>query len=63
LGGLTLALGVTGAGIAFALQVVVASVAGWLAVSFGGFYKVGDRIQLGGIKLCDELRTRPVEVP
>jgi small-conductance mechanosensitive channel len=29
---------------------VIISVAGWTAVSFGGFYKVGDRIQLGGIK-------------
>jgi small-conductance mechanosensitive channel len=50
LGGLTVALGVAGAGIAFALQEVIASVAGWLAIVFGGFYKVGDRVQLGGIK-------------
>lgn len=50
LGGLTVALGVAGAGIAFALQEVIASVAGWLANMFGGFYKVGDRVQLGGIK-------------
>lgn len=50
LGGLTVALGVAGAGIAFALQEVIASVAGWLAISFGGFYKIGDRVQLGGIK-------------
>lgn len=47
---LALALGVAGAGIAFALQEVIASVAGWLAVSFGGFYRPGDRIQLGGIR-------------
>ncbi len=50
LGGLTVALGVAGAGIAFALQEVIASVAGWLAILFGGFYKSGDRVQLGGIK-------------
>lgn len=50
LGGLTVALGVAGAGIAFALQEVIASVAGWLAILFGGFYKTGDRVQLGGIK-------------
>lgn len=49
-GGFTVAFGVAGAGIAFALQEVIASVAGWVAVSFGGFYKVGDRVQLGGIK-------------
>ena len=50
LGGLTVALGVAGAGIAFALQEVIASFAGWLAILFGGFYKTGDRVQLGGIK-------------
>lgn len=49
LGGLTVAFGVAGAGIAFALQEVIVSVAGWLAVSAGNFYKTGDRIQLGGI--------------
>lgn len=50
LGGLTVTLGVAGAGIAFALQEVIASFAGWLAIMFGGFYKTGDRVQLGGIK-------------
>lgn len=39
-----------GAGIAFALQEVIASFAGWLAIMFGDFYKTGDRVQLGGIK-------------
>jgi small-conductance mechanosensitive channel len=50
LGGLTVAFGVAGAGIAFALQEVIASFAGWVAISFGSFYKTGDRVQLGGIK-------------
>ena len=50
LGGLTVALGVAGAGIAFALQEVIVSFAGWIAIMFGGFYKTGDRVQLGGIK-------------
>jgi small-conductance mechanosensitive channel len=50
LGGLTVAFGVAGAGIAFALQEVIASFAGWIALSFGGFYNTGDRVQLGGIK-------------
>ncbi len=50
LGGFTVAFGVAGAGIAFALQEVIASVAGWVAISFGSFYKPGDRVQLGGIK-------------
>jgi small-conductance mechanosensitive channel len=48
LGGLTVALGVAGAGIAFALQEIIVSVGGWLAISFSNFYRVGDRIQLGG---------------
>ncbi|WP_372772034.1 mechanosensitive ion channel family protein [Mangrovibacterium sp.] len=50
LGGLTVALGVAGAGIAFAMQEVIVSFAGWIAIMFGGFYKTGDRVQLGGIK-------------
>ena len=49
LGGFTVAIGVAGAGVAFALQEVIASIAGWVAVSFGHFYRPGDRIQLGGI--------------
>lgn len=50
LGQLTVALGIAGAGIAFALQEVIVSFAGWLAIMLGGFYKPGQRIQLGGIK-------------
>ena len=47
---ITVALGVAGAGIAFALQEVIVSIAGWIALSFGQFYTIGDRVQLGGIK-------------
>jgi small-conductance mechanosensitive channel len=50
LAGLTIFFGVAGAGVAFALQELIASVAGWVAMSFGRFYDVGDRVQLGGIK-------------
>ncbi|MGB5443914.1 MAG: mechanosensitive ion channel domain-containing protein, partial [Psychromonas sp.] len=50
LAGLTVFFGVAGAGVAFALQELIASVAGWVAMSFGRFYNVGDRVQLGGIK-------------
>lgn len=42
-------IGAVGAGVAFALQEVIASIAGWVALSFGNFYKPGDRVQLGGI--------------
>jgi small-conductance mechanosensitive channel len=50
LGGLTVAFGVAGAGVAFALQEVIASVAGWVVVSVGNYYSPGDRVQLGGIR-------------
>ena len=50
LGGVTVAIGVAGAGIAFPLQEVIGNVAGWIAISFGGFYRPGDRVQVGGIK-------------
>jgi small-conductance mechanosensitive channel len=50
LGGLTVALGVAGAGIAFALQEVITSIAGWFAITFANFYKTGDRVQMGGIR-------------
>ncbi len=47
---LTVAFGVAGAGVAFALQEVIVSLAGWVAIAFGNFFRVGDRIQLGGIR-------------
>ena len=49
LSGLTVAFGVAGAGIAFALQEIIVSIAGWIAITFGKYYKVGDRILLGGV--------------
>ncbi len=45
-----IAVGIAGAGIAFSLQEVIVSLAGWITISFGNFYKTGDRVQLGGIK-------------
>ncbi|MBK7395038.1 MAG: mechanosensitive ion channel [Myxococcales bacterium] len=48
--GLTVALGVAGAGVALALQEVVASLAGWFAISFGNFYSPGDRVQVGSVR-------------
>ncbi len=50
LSGLNVFLGVAGAGIAFALQEVIASIAGFIAINFSNFYSVGDRVMLGGIK-------------
>jgi small-conductance mechanosensitive channel len=45
---IVVALGVASAGIAFALQEVIVSIAGWLAISSGRFYKIGDRVHLSG---------------
>lgn len=50
LGNLAVILGAISAGVAFALKEVFISLAGWVAVAFGDLYKVGDRVELGGIK-------------
>jgi small-conductance mechanosensitive channel len=44
------AAGIASAGLAFALQEVIGSFAGYIAISFGGFFRIGDRVQLGGIR-------------
>ncbi|MFZ5906584.1 MAG: mechanosensitive ion channel family protein [Nitrospirota bacterium] len=49
LGGIQVAFGIAGAGIAFSLQEVIVSIAGWIAISFGNFYRPGERVLLGGI--------------
>lgn len=50
LGDLTLAFGLAGAGIALALQEVIASVGGWVAIIYGRLCSVGDRIEIGGLR-------------
>lgn len=47
LGRLSFALGIAGAGLAVALQDVVASIAGAFAIGFSALYAVGDRVQIG----------------
>jgi small-conductance mechanosensitive channel len=47
--GLLLILGATGAGLAIALAPVIVSMAGWVLITSSNLYKVGDRIQLGGV--------------
>ena len=47
LGSFAVAFGVAGAGVAFALQEVIASVAGWIAITLGHAFRIGDRIKLG----------------
>ncbi len=49
LDGFTAAFGVAGVGIAFVFQAVFVSVAGWLAVSWGGYFRPDDRIDFGGV--------------
>lgn len=66
LGSLTVFLGIAGAGIAFALQEVIVSIAGWMAILLSDIYKSGDRVMLGGIKGdvidVDILRTTIMEI-
>jgi hypothetical protein len=47
LGRLSVTLGVVGAGVAVALQDVIASIAGAFSIGFSRLYTVGDRVQLG----------------
>jgi len=50
LSALNVVLGVAGAGVAFAFQEVIASFAGYLVLHSSNFFKVGDRVMLGGIR-------------
>lgn len=43
-------VGVIGAALAFGLQEVLMSVAGWTSISGSGLYRIGDRVELGGVK-------------
>ena len=46
----TVSIGLISAAIAFALQEVVLSIAGWVAIFGSNIYKTGDRIQINNIK-------------
>ncbi|MBP3952936.1 mechanosensitive ion channel family protein [Bacillus suaedae] len=50
LGGVTVVLGFASAGIAFALQEVIISIAGWISILVGNIFKTGDRVKMGGVK-------------
>ncbi len=50
MGDLSVALGILAAGIAFALQEVIGSIAGWITIISGRPFSVGDRIESGGIR-------------
>ena len=50
LGDLSVTLGILAAGLAFALQEVIGSFAGWLTIISGRPFTIGDRIETGGIR-------------
>ena len=49
LSNLPVLLGLLGVGVGFALREFIQSLFGWLVISFGGMYKIGDRIRMGGV--------------
>ena len=46
---LTVAMGILGAGIAFASQEVIGSFAGYLNIVSGSIYRIGDRVRIGNV--------------
>jgi small-conductance mechanosensitive channel len=50
MGDISIALGIFGAGLAFALQEIIGSFAGWLTIISGKPFSIGDRIETGGIQ-------------
>ncbi|MCU1449606.1 MAG: Transporter, MscS family, partial [Acidimicrobiales bacterium] len=59
-------LGFAAAGIAFAMQEVIGAIAGWFNVTSGRIYRIGDRIEVGGVRgdVIDItlLRTKMLEI-
>lgn len=59
-------LGLATAGLAFAMQEVIGAVAGWFNVLSGRIFRVGDRIEMGGVRgdVIDitPLRTKVMEI-
>jgi small-conductance mechanosensitive channel len=49
-GDFSVALGILAAGLAFALQEIIGSFAGWITIITGNPFNIGDRIETGGIK-------------
>jgi len=50
LGDLSVALGILAAGLAFALQEVIGSIAGWITIIAGKPFTIGHRVETGGIR-------------
>lgn len=49
-GNLAPTLGLATAGLAFAMQEAIGAVAGWFNITFGSIFRVGDRVQMGGVQ-------------
>ncbi len=65
-GQLGLVLGLITAGVAFAMQELIGALAGWFNIVSGAIYRVGDRVQVGGVRgdVIDvtPLRTKVMEI-
>ena len=65
-GQLGLVLGLITAGVAFAMQEVIGAIAGWFNIVSGQIFRVGDRVQVGGVRgdVIDvsPLRTKVMEI-
>ena len=65
-GGIAAALGLAAAGLTFAMQEVIGALAGWFNITVGGIFRIGDRIQMGGVRgdVIDvtPLRTKLMEI-
>ena len=65
-GRIAVILGFATAGLAFAMQEVIGALAGWISILTGRHFRVGDRIQMGGVRgdVLDlsPLRTKILEV-
>jgi len=61
-----LLIGLIGAGVAFAAQELIGAVAGWFNILSGSIYRIGDRIEIGGLQgdVIDitPLRTKLMEI-
>ena len=65
-GQLGLLLGLVAAGLVISLSDLVAALAGWFNITSGGIFRIGDRVQLGGVRgdVIDiaPLRTKLMEI-
>lgn len=65
-GRIAVILGFATAGLAFAMQEVIGALAGWISILTGRHFRVGDRIQMGGVwgDVLDlsPLRTKILEI-